>query len=65
MIDFKNTDEIKFITRMMDLDNQPSFTDLENEWSQIKSSIRMIDGSRLSLLSVPNKYLQLQYIHTE
>ena len=65
MVEFKNMDEIKLVTRMMNLENQPSFSDLENEWSRIKSGIRKIDLSRLSQFSVQNKYLQLQYIHTE
>ena len=66
MIDFKNLTEIKFITRMMDLENQPTITEIENEWNRIKAGIRMIDvGRLLQRLSVPPKYLQLQYNHTE
>ena len=77
MIDFKNMTEIKFVTKMMDLDNQPTFDQVKNEWNQIKStnflkfftqtsSIQMIDGLRLLKLSVPLEYLDKpQYNHTE
>merc|ERR1719336_3468208 len=50
---------------MMDLDNQPTFEEIKNEWNQIKSSVKMIDDARLSQLSVPDEYLQLQYSHTD
>ena len=77
MIDFKNLTEIKFITKTMDLDNQPTLDQVKNEWNQIKStsflkyftqapSIQLIDGLRLLKLSVPVEYLDKpQYNHTE
>ena len=76
MIDFKDMTEIKFVLKMMDLDNQPTFDQIKNEWNQIKSSIlksfklksgiQMIDGPRLLRLSVPLHYLDKpQYNHTE
>ena len=66
MIDFQKMAEIKFVMKMMDLDNQPSFDEIINEWNQLKSSIQIIDGNRLSQLSVPLQYIaNPQYIHTE
>ena len=65
MVDFKNMTEIKFVMRMMNLDNQPTFDEINKEWHRIKSGIKMIDTSRLSQLSVPRQYLQPQYIHTK
>ena len=66
MIDFKNLAEIKYVMKMMDLENQPTFDEIKNEWNQLKSSIKIIDGPRLLRLSVPLHYLDNpQYIHTE
>jgi len=61
MADFKNMDEVKLVMKMMNLDNQPTFKEVENKWNRIKSNIQMIDDLRLSQLSVPDDYLQLQY----
>ena len=66
MIDFKNMDEIKLVMKMMDLEKQPTLTEIENEWNRIKPGIRIIDGPRLlKQLSIPRRYLQPQYNHTE
>ena len=65
MINFKNMTEIKFITKMIDLDNQLTYCEVINEWEQIKSSVRLIDAPRLLQLSVPRQYMQTQYQHTE
>ena len=66
MIDFKNMDEIKLVMKMMNLEKQPTLTEIENEWNRIKPGIRIIDGPRLlKHLSIPRHYLQPQYNHTE
>ena len=65
MIDFLNMTEIKFVKKMMNLDNQPTFQEIDNEWSRIRDGIKIIDASRLLQLSVPRQYLQPQYNHTE
>ena len=57
--------EIKFIMKMIDLDNQLTYCEVINEWEQIKSSVRLIDAPRLLQLSVPRQYMQTQYQHTE
>ena len=47
LIAFKNLTEIELVRRMMDLENQPTITEIENEWNRIKAEIRMIDNYRL------------------
>ena len=64
MNNFKNMPEIKFVLKMINLANQPSFYEVQNEWNRIKPGIKMTDVSCLLQLSVPRHYLQPQYIHT-
>ena len=64
MINFKNMSQINLVLKMMDLVNQPSFQEVQNEWNRTRSWIKVIDVSSLLQLSVPRQYLQPQYIHT-
>ena len=58
--------EIKLVMKMMDLENQPTLVEIENEWNRIKAGIGIIDGLRLlKKFSIPRRYLQPQYNHTE
>ena len=61
---FNNMPEIKLVIKMMDLDNQPSIQDAENEWKMIKSNVQTITLSRLNALGVSDRSLKLQYNHS-
>ena len=65
MVDFKNMSEIKFVTSMMNLENQPTFHEVEKEWNRIRYSIKTIDVPFLlqSQRPVPRQYLKPQYTH--
>ena len=65
MVDFKNMTEIKFVTSMINLENQPTFHEVEKEWNRIRYSIKTIDVPFLlqSQRPVPCQYLKPQYTH--
>ena len=60
MTDFRNLVEIKFISKLIDLDAQPTVQEVKDDWFKIRSSIRMIDNTRLQTVGVPSIYLKLQ-----
>ena len=65
MASFRSLPEIEFVLKMINLENQPTVEAIINEWSQIKSSVILINRSKLVAIGVPRNYLQTQYIHSK
>ena len=61
MVTFRSMIEVKFVMKMMNLNNQPTIAECKREWNRIKSSIQFITRTRLS--SVLGDNLKLQYKH--
>ena len=61
MTSFGNMLEIKFVMRMMNLDNQPTIGECKREWNRIKMSVQLITRQRLLALQIPHNVLKLQF----
>ena len=61
MTSFRNMLEIKFVMRMMNLNNQPTIAECKREWNRIKSSVQLITRQRLLALQIPRNVLKLQF----
>lgn len=59
--DFRNMPLIKFVMRLMDLEDQPTVYQCKEEWKQMNKKIDFI--SRECLCAVPRPLLKLQYKH--
>ena len=60
---FRILPEIKFITKMIDLDNQLSIDKVRSEWTKIASKLQMISVQRMINLGYPMHLFNLQYDH--
>ena len=60
MTDFRNMVEIEFVYKLVDLSSPPAVQQVKDHWKQIRSSLRMIDISRLLAIGVPRNSLRLQ-----
>ena len=60
MTKFRNLVEIEFISKLIDLDAQLTVQNVKDEWFKIRSSIKLIDKTRLQTVGVPSIYLELQ-----
>ena len=62
MIRFRSTIEIDFVFKLVDLNSQPTVQQVKDHWNRIKSSVQMIDTSRLVANGVPRNSLRLQLV---
>ena len=62
---FRSLPEIRLVSKMVDLEGQPTVEAIINEWKQISSQITLINRSKLIGLEVPRNYLQTQYVHSK
>ena len=59
----RNMVEIKFVMKMINLDNQPTTAECKQEWNRIMSSIQFVTRKRLSVMRIPGNVLKLQHNH--
>ena len=60
MTRFRNMPEIDFVYKLVALDSPPTVQQVQDQWKRIRSSVQMIDMSRLRDIGVPKSSLQLQ-----
>ena len=60
MTGFRSMIEIEFVYKLVDLNSQPTVQQAKDHWNRIKSSVQMIDTSRLIEIGVPKNSLRLQ-----
>ena len=60
MTDFGHMNEINFVSKMVGLKTPLTIHQVKYHWNQIRSSVRMIDISRLQKFGVPSRYLRVQ-----
>ena len=60
MIRFRSMIEIDFVFKLVDLNSPPTVQQVKDHWKRIRSSVRMIDLSRLQEIGVPTNSLGLQ-----
>ena len=60
MIDFRSMIETEFVYKLVDLNSPPTVQQQTDHWKRIRSSVQMIDISRLLAIGVPRTSLRLQ-----
>ena len=60
---FRSLPEIKFVMKLIDLDNPTSVNEVKSEWIKLESNLQMITVRRMIDLGYPLEMFSYQYDH--